>query len=287
MSQQPYAPQPQYPGYPQQPVQQGYPPQQFAPQAPVQQPYPPQQYAPPVQAPAQPVATGSLDDFYNQPSTGGGASLKFEQVGTRYIGIVTRPLGPGDVQQQTNTQGVPLFFKDGRPKWVMKIPLQMQPSPAYPDGTAQWYVKGATRDELARAMAEAGVDAREVQAGAIIDITFTGTRPSGAGMNPAKLFRVVYTPPEGAAQTQPPQGTGAPSPAPVPQQAPVQQYEQPQVPQQQFQPPAQVPQVAQQAVPQPPAPPVQQQAAPQPPSDLSADQQALLARLTGGQQPAA
>jgi hypothetical protein len=59
--------------------------------------------------PQAPLAQGSIDDFFNQPSAGGGKSLTFpnQQFGTRYIGIVTRPLGNGDVQQQTDVQGTP------------------------------------------------------------------------------------------------------------------------------------------------------------------------------------
>lgn len=305
MTQQPYAPP-------------GYPPQQYAPPAPPQAPqqpyyppqqpqqyaapgYPPQQaYAPPApQQQAPPPVQGTLDDFYNQPSSGGGPSLKFEQVGTRYVGVVSRPIGPGDVQQQTNTQGVPQTFKDGRPKWVMKVPLQMQPSPAYPDGLAQWYVKGAARDELVRAMAEAGAPEGAPQAGAIIDITFTSTRAAGVGMNPAKLFHVVYTKPgdqPGQPPSQPqqaPQGADAPSPAPAPPAPPQQAQQYVQEPaQQQYAPPPPAPPAQQQYAPPPPqqqyAPPpaaqVPQQppAQPAPPSDLSPEQQQLLARLTGG-----
>jgi len=67
----------------------------------------------------------------------------------------------------------------------MKVPLQMQPSQAYPDGLATWFVKGQARDELVRAMAEAGAPAGPPEAGAIIDITFVAER-AVPGMNPAK-----------------------------------------------------------------------------------------------------
>lgn len=276
MTQQPYY-QPQYPAAPAQPAypQQGYPqpaPQPaYAPQAPA---YPQQPYAAP-QPVQQPLAQGTIDDFYNQPSSGGGPSLKFEQVGTRYIGVVARPLGPGDVQQQTDTMGRALFFKDGRPKFVMKVPLQLvQPHPAYPEGTAQWYVKGAAKDELARAMAAAGcpADVKAPEPGATIDVTFVSTRQSGAGMNPAKVFQVVYTRPNGA---QGQAATEAPSPVAVAQPVP-------QVPQQPVQ-PAPVQQYAPQA-PQPAA-----QVAPQQgqglavPEGLTPEQQALFAQLAGQQ----
>ncbi|SOD72753.1 hypothetical protein SAMN05892883_2098 [Jatrophihabitans sp. GAS493] len=249
-----YAPPPQF----QQPVYQ-QPPAQF----PVQQGYPQPQMA----APAQPLAQGSLDDFYNQQSTGGGKSLAFEQPGQSYVGIVARPLSSGDIQQQTDTQGKPLFFRDGSPKFVMKVPLQMEPSPTHPDGLGTWYVKGATRDELVRAMAEAGAPVGPPEAGAAIQITFTSTRQSGPGMNPAKIFSVAYQRP-GVITPAPAQ----PQAAPVVQQ-PVQQYVPPVIQQPQVQ-----ASYAQQPVQQVPAQP-----AVQPPQDFNAEQQALMARLTGQQ----
>lgn len=307
MTQAPYYP-PQYPGYPQQaqqPVQQPYAPPAYAPPAGAPGGYPPQGY-PPVQQQA-PLAQGTLDDFYNQPSSGGGPSLKFEQLNTRYVGIVSRPLGPGDVQQQTDTQGRPLTFRDGSPKWVMKVPLQMQPSAQYPDGLAQWYVKGGARDELSRAMAAAGAPTGPPEQGAIIDITFVSTRNSGAGMNPAKVFQVVYTRPQdaGAAspapasqvvQTQGQPGQGAYGQAEIPTQ-PQQQVQY----QQQYQPAPPVAPVAQApaqpvfqqpAAPQAPAAPPAPAPAPgaaaqgQLPPNFSPEQAELFARLAGQQQQA-
>lgn len=193
---QPYPAPPQYPPtpsptYPAPPPAQQYPPQYGQ---------PPQGYAPQGFAPAPPPAIpGTLDQFYSQPSTGGGKALSFEAMGQTYTGIVSRPIGDGDISQQTDTQGRPQFFRDGRPKFVMKVPLQIQPSPTYPDGIAQWYVKGASRDELVRAMAEAGAPDGPPEAGSIITITMTGTRPSGPGMNPTKLVRVEYRRPQGSA----------------------------------------------------------------------------------------
>lgn len=257
-----YPPQQQAPavdpwtGQPIQPAQPTWPQQQFAPG------YPPAMPA----APAQPLAQGSIDDFYNQPSTGGGAALKFEQIGDRYVGIVTRPVSAADIQQQTDTMQRPLFFRDGRPKFVMKVPLQLQPTPAYPDGLAQWYVKGQARDELVRAMAEAGAPAGPPEAGAIIDVTFVSQRASGAGMNPAKQYHVVYTRPDGTTSTPAPQAAQA-----VPAQPVAQAY-----------------QPAPQAAPAPapaqapaPAPAPAQPAQPQPPAQMTQEQQDLLAKLTG------
>ncbi|PXY33578.1 hypothetical protein BAY59_10880 [Prauserella coralliicola] len=277
---------PQWPQAPQAPAMPQFP-QQAYPQYPAPVPAAPQF----PQQPQQPLAQGSLDDYFNQPSAGGGKSLSFpnQQFGTRYIGIVTRPISSGDIQQQTDTQGRPQTFRDGRPKFVMKVPLQMQPTAAYPDGQATWYVKGQARDELVRAMAEAGAPAGPPEAGGIIDVTYVADRAAGAGMNPAKQFKVVYTRPDGAstAPVAEPQPAPVPAPAPPPVAATPAAPVPPAVPQQ---PPAPaVPQaapVAPPAMPAAPAAAAPTPAAPQPPADLSPDQQALLARLTGAQQQA-
>lgn len=316
-------------GYPPQtqqyPPQQGYPqppaPQQYAPPAPQQyapQPPPYQQpYAPPVQQagpPPAPLATGSLDDYFNQPSTTGGPAISWKGVpdGHTVYGIVARDVTAGDIQQEVgapNTQeaGRPQFYRDGRPKFVMIVPLKVQPSQEYPEGDARLYVRGALRDELVRAMAEAKVEGAPT-AGAAMAVTLTARKP-GRGTIPRNEFRVQYTPagqtqgqqlgqpaptaggPTGAPQVQ--QSTGGPSPAPVPQQ-PVQQYAQPAP-----QPVQQAPQYATQQVAQqgpPPAwaqAPVQQQPAPaqapqqtgpQPAPGLSPEQEALIASMAGAGQ---
>lgn len=278
MTQMPYAPPMQYP--PQPPMQPaapqypGYPPQQGYAQAPAQ-------YAPQPQAPAQPLATGSIDAYYSQPAVGGGAALKFSEnnqplIGQSYVFQVTRPIGNGDIQQQTNAQGAPLSFKDGRPKFVMIVPVQLlEPSPHHPDGLAKWYVKGGTRDELARAMAEAGAPEGPPEHGAVIRVTLTGTRPAGAGNNPAHVFAIQYVRPQGAAPVAP----ATPAPEVAVAQAPVAQ-----VPVQAMPPTPQYAPVEVQYA--PPAQPVQQVAAPvqapvapQPPANLSPEQAELLAKL--------
>jgi hypothetical protein len=264
---------PQYPAPPAQPQYPGYPP--AAPAYPAYPQYPAPagpQVAPP---PAPKLATGSLDDFYNQPSTGQGQSLAFDNVGDTYTFIIRRDLHSGDVQQQTEMNtNAPAFFKDGRPKFVLIVPVQMQPSTKYPDGLATWYVRGQTRDELARAMAEAGAPEGPPEGHAVCTVTLVGVRPV-RNMSPAKQYSVVYRRPAGAAPAQAPQAAPQPPPpAPAPTMA---------LP---FVPPA--PPVQQ---PAPVAPPLPQQppaapAAPHPHAELSPEQQALLAQLTGGQ-PAA
>lgn len=244
-----------FPQYPQQ-----YPPQNPYPQqpAPVQQPYPQQPAPAPAQQPAQQLASGSLDKFWEQPSAGSKAwSFHNKPDGTTYVGIVERPISDADIRQQTDPQsGQPKYFKDGRPMFVMVVPLIVQPDAEFPEGKASWWVRGQSRDELARAMAEAGAPTGPPEAGATITVTKTGERPSGPGRNPSYVYAVRYQRPQGAAEA-----TQAPA-APVEQPAPTQPV--------------------QQAAPVQPGPapgqPVQQTA-----GDLSPDQQALLARLTGQQ----
>lgn len=287
MPQFPQQPQ-QYPTQPAYPVQPQYPAQQF-PQQYAPAPAYPQQYGQPqypAAPPAQPLPQGTLDGFYGQPSSGGGAALKFngKPVGTSYAGIVARPITDADVRAQTNNMGQVQTYRDGRPKLVMVVPLQVQPSQEHPEGVATWWVKGQARDELARAMAEAGAPAGPPEAGAAIRITLVGQRPV-PNMNPANQYRVEYIrpghAPEMPAQPQPVQQPVS-APFQVPQQPMPQQMApvmstatgQPVVHQQQ------VPQM-----PQPAAAPVQQPTSTIP-AGFNEDQAALFAKLTGGQQPA-
>lgn len=305
MSQQPFFP-PQYPQQPYAPQPQGYPQQPFQ-QAPPQQGFPQQGYAPqvPPTQPTVPLAQGSLSDFYNQPSVGGGPSIAWtdkntqapKPIGTTYVGMVARDVTSADVQQQTDfkTQQ-PLFYRDGRPKFAMKVPLKVQASQEFPEGEASWFVKGQAKDELQRAMSAAGVDGAPKE-GAVIAITLVQRRPSGPGMNPANIVQVDYRPAGAQAGQAPAQATEAPSPVAVAQ--PVQQYAaqpvqqvQPQYAPQAPQPVAQQP--VQQYAPQQVAQPVQQvaqapaQAAPSGqgfamPEGLSPEQQQLFAQLAGNQ----
>lgn len=233
MTQQPYAPQ-----YPQAP-QQGYPappiPYQ---QQPVQQPYAQPGYPQPYQAPQPPqpqvpLAQGSLSDYYAQPTSGGGPSISWsvngmqKPIGTTYAGIVGRDVVDGDVQHDTDPKsGQPKFYRDGRPRFVMKVPLKLQPSQEFPEGEAQWFVRGQARDELTRAMNAAGLVGQvSPKEGDAVSVQLIERRPSRGGGNPANIVQVSYQPgPKWAGQAasagqpvqQQQQGTGAPSPAPVP-----------------------------------------------------------------------
>lgn len=279
--QQPYA----QPAYPPQPVQYAQP----------QQGYPPQQMAPPPQ-----LANGTLDDFYSQPTGGGGpgVSWKGKPDGYTIQGFVPRDVTNGDVTQDTGAPGTaeagrPKTYKDGRPVFVMAVPLQVPASVDYPEGEARLFVRGQLREELARAMAEAQATEAAPVGGSWLTVTLV-QRKQGRGAIPQNIFRVVYTP----AGQQPP-AINQPTAPPQYAQAPVQQVQQPvyaqPVPQQVAQPqyapqpvatgaPSPAPVAAYpQAVPAQPAQAPAPQAGLPAPEGLTPQQAELLAKLNGGQ----
>lgn len=191
--------------YPYQPPQQGYPgsapapapyqPQQY--QTPPQQPYQQQapQYAPQQpQAPAgPPPVQGTLEGFYGQPTGSYGPSISWKGApdGTSVSGVVARDVTDSDVRQQTDPQTQQLkFYRDGRPQLVMIIPLDVQASQTFPEGTASLWVQGAMRTELERASKAAGREGAP-KAGDRITVTLTGRKP-GRGSIPKNEYRIEY-----------------------------------------------------------------------------------------------
>jgi hypothetical protein len=282
-----------------QPQYQPQQPQYYAPQAPApapqaqfQQPqfqpqYAPQpQFAQPAQqaAPEPVLARGTLEDFWDQPSvTGGGAGV------TKYFNgkvqgswldmTVTRDLLHSDTRQQTDINGVPQAYKDGRPKFVLIIPVTVTGSSdgthgaLFTEGAGTIWVKGALKDEFARAMAAAGI--RELTGGTRIIMASAGEKASNRpGFSATKLYQVTLYPSQGGAPAQvqvevpvaAPQAAPLPTPvaaAPLPSPVPG------------------APVAPQTFAPAPPAPAIS-------PVDLSGvnlteAQQAMLAKLNGGQ----
>jgi hypothetical protein len=138
---------------PQQFVQPQYPPQ-FAPQP---QQWAPQQFAP--QPVAEPLPQGTLADFYGQPASGGAPAIswKDQPIGYGVAFVVERDVVASDVVAKTDPiTGVVQRYKDGRPKYQMAVPILVQPDPLHPEGKARLFVGGQLRDELSRAMLEAG-----------------------------------------------------------------------------------------------------------------------------------
>lgn len=156
-----------YPQYPPPPgfpasVQPGYPQQVPSPfpqggYANPQPGYPGQGF--PQQPPAQPLPQGTLADFYGQPSSAGAPAIswKDQPIGYGVAFVVERDVTSADVKAQTDPgTGQLRTYRDGRPKYQLAVPILVAPDPVHPEGRATLYVGGQMRDELSRAMAEAG-----------------------------------------------------------------------------------------------------------------------------------
>lgn len=254
MTQQPYGygPQPGYQPGGFDPYTQQYPPSQpmYNPNAPQGYQPPAPQYGPPPgvpntgygqpqQPPVPQGAKGTLDDFYGQPSgpSGKGISWKQKPDGYRYVGVVRRTPTDSDVFQDSDPQTKQLkTWRDGTPKMVLPVPLTLAwldqfQQMEYPDREAAVFLRGNMRDEVTRAMQEAG-QSGVPQQGALTDITLTHRKP---GNNIAtNMYSVIYRP-AGSWENDPAYGwvlsqLQGPATAPQPQQnqfqqqAPAQQY---------------------------------------------------------------
>lgn len=144
----------------------------------------------------EPAATGNVSDFFGQPSASTAPALtwKGQPIGTNYTGVIS---GACRVQQQTDpSEGKPKYWRDGSPRWVMLIPMSLPVSERFPDGEGTYWCQGADRDELVRAMTEAGVPqgtAPEIGAG--LSITYTRDKQNSMG-NPTKIKTIQYVRPD-------------------------------------------------------------------------------------------
>lgn len=194
-----YAPAPQPSPYAQQPAQTYGPPQG-------QQPgygYTPQQFGQQAQAPAHPpLPAGTIDDFFNQPTSGTGKGLSWNQKpdGYTYVSVCTKTPADTDVFVDTHPAnagplaGTPKTNRDGSHQLVLPVQLRLIPTDdwqrqTYLNGEAQAYLRGGLRTELVRAMAEVG-DTGVPKEGSLILWTITHRKP---GRNIAtNVYRVVY-----------------------------------------------------------------------------------------------
>jgi hypothetical protein len=101
----------------------------------------------------------------------------------------------------------------------MRVGLVNQPTQEFPDGEFSFWVRGQARDELSRAMAEAGVEGAP-KAGDVIQVTLVQRKPNRTG-NPTNIVQITYTP--GGQRTQHPAHIEAPVQAPVAAPVPVAQ----------------------------------------------------------------
>lgn len=216
-------------------------PQQFPPQYTTvpgyaQQPqYAPQQYAQPQQAaPAPQLARGTIEDFFNQPSGGMGGVSVTKYFAGRVQGSwihlrVLKDITNADVRQQTDINQVPQTFKDGTPKFVLIIPVQVigsgdsQHPSVFTEGVGSLWVKGLLKDELTRAMTAGGDPTGIPKAGSEIVMISAGEKPSNrAGFSATKLYQLQYQAPvaDPTAQSASAIPAAAVVPAPVTPPAP-------------------------------------------------------------------
>jgi hypothetical protein len=158
------------------------------------------------------LARGTLEDFVDQPSAGGGAATSKFFTPQRPIGSwlqlrIARDVTHADVKQQTDKFGKPLTFtSSGKPKFVLIIPCKVISSsdPAataqhYDDGNVTVWLKGVPYDAFKAAMAAAGVSdpTKAINLGQLGGAEFymigAGTKQFGQG-NPANMFDFTYTP---------------------------------------------------------------------------------------------
>jgi hypothetical protein len=232
---QPYQPQPQ--GYQPPPPQYGPPPQQpygYAPPAPQGYGQAPVygQAPPPPSAP--PVPQGTIDDYYNQPNTGGGPAISWSAQkgivpGYRVVGMVPRKITNGDVVTDTDPKTKQIKTnRDGSLKRSLAVPMRLlQPDFQAPEGEARVFLRGQLKEETARAMAEAGCDLanpdqRVPEEGCLLDITLVERKPTNS--IPQNIFVVKYFRP---GTWDPNAFVGQQAPAQAPQQYnPQQGYQQ-------------------------------------------------------------
>ena len=247
------------------------------------------------QAPQLP-ADASIADFYDQPSTGGGRSVAgyFDTPGLWLTATIARDVTKADLRPDTipGTSQV-RTYGDDRLRYVLIVPLNVTGGNGawqeyFSDGRGALWLRGGIRDEMWRAMQEAGVQpdaqGRPVppEGGAQISLFFKSTRPvkgqGGQKLNDAKVVEARYTRPApgvNGAASQADEGYNAPqayaapvapqAPAPVAPQAPAPVMQGPpappvQAPVMQGPPPMQGPPAP--PVQGPPAPPVQGPPAP-------------------------
>lgn len=176
------------------------------------QPQPNQGYSNPAAVtPAPQLARGTLEDFYNQPTGGSAPSITSKFFNKRAMGSwlqleVTRDVTNADVRQQTTPQGQPQTFRDGRPKFVLVVPVKVTGSSdgthvaEFPDSEGSLWVKGTLADELRRAMTAAGDPSGYPKGGAQIVMQSAGEKASRTpGFSATKLYALQYAGPVGVA----------------------------------------------------------------------------------------
>ena len=128
----------------------------------------------------------------NDMLMGGGApSVKFSTIGTTVSGVISEP---PEVQQVRDFQsGEPQYWPDGKPRQQIVVTLDTD------EGDRRVFVKGQMVKAIRDAVKEAGADGLEV--GGQLQVTYVGDGERKGNLNPPKVYRASYGPPEpGAAR---------------------------------------------------------------------------------------
>lgn len=186
--------------------------------------------------PQQQAARGTLEEFFNQSTGGGGPSVT-----SKFFNLPGKPQGSwlqltvlydvtnADVQHDKTPQGVLKYFqKNGqddltRPKLVLVVKVEVTGSSdgthaqAFPDGVASlWLKKGPVTDNLVRAMTAAGDPSGYPKAGATMIMQSAGEQASRTvGYSATKLYDFQYAAPAQDLQAIAQAASGFPTAAPV------------------------------------------------------------------------
>lgn len=174
-------------------------------------------------APQQVAARGTLEDFFNQPSGGGGPSVTSKFFNKRPQGswlqfTVLSDVTHADVLHQKTPQGQLQYFKKNgqddltRPKLVLVVKVNVTGSSdgthttEFPDGSASlWLKKGPVTDNLIRAMAAAGDPSGYPKGGAQMVMQSAGEQASRTvGYSATKLYDFKYAAPASGVDPTPP-----------------------------------------------------------------------------------
>jgi len=128
---------------------------------------------------------------------GGGKSAKFPEVGSKVMGEITDLT----VTQQTDIDGKPKTWDDGKPMWQVVATLQTTDrEDGDDDGLRKLYIKGSTKNpvSMAGAVRKAVTDAgeKEMKVGGQLAVVYTGDgEATRAGLNAPKEYKAQYKAP--------------------------------------------------------------------------------------------
>ena len=138
----------------------------------------------------------------------GNPSVSFKDAphGTTYRGRVTE--APTLVQGKDFETGNPAFWPDGHPKMVACLTLEIDGQPR-----SLWAPKPSALFAAIRDAQNAA--GQQIAVGGTLEVTYTHDEPNKTNprLNPAKQYRVVYTPPNAFGDDSAPAATPAASPA--------------------------------------------------------------------------